>query len=218
MRRTARFLPPLFFGTFLGTLLLLPGCAADPFGAPPRVKTHGYRARVTLRIDGSPKASFDIAVRGNLRRKGPKDGPALVLDLAARRAFRLDPAAKTVRDVPFQEAVGELPGGIPLAGGFDEKAEAARRNLSVYHREGDEVFAGHVCALWRFDDDPAVPGSPTTTYWVAADLDGLVMRFDREIPGMDGKEQKSTIGLTNVHVGADPRLFAVPEGWVRPGP
>lgn len=214
MRPTARPLPSFL----LGTVLLLPGCAADPFGAPPRVKTQGYRARVTLRIDGATKAWFDIAVHGNLRRKGPKDGPALVLDLATRRAFRLDPAAKTMRDVPFQEAVGELPGGIPLAGGFDEKAEATRRNLSVYHREGDEVFAGHVCALWRFDDDPAVPGSPTTTYWVAADLDGLVMRFDRETAGADGKERKSTVDLTNVHVGADPRLFAAPEGWARSGP
>jgi hypothetical protein len=218
VRPAPRFLPPLFFGTLFGTLLLLPGCAADPFGAPPRVKTQGYRARVTLQIDGAPKASFDIAMRGNLRRKGPKDGPALVLDVAARRAFRLDPAAKTVRDVPFEEAVGELPGGIPLAGGFDEKAEAARRNLSIYHREGDEVFAGHVCALWRFDDDPAVPGSPTTTYWVAADLDGLVMRFDREAAGADGKERKSTISLTNVHVGADPGLFAMPGGWAHPSP
>jgi len=216
--RPAGRLPAFAVLSFLATTLLLPGCAADPFGAPPRVKTQGYRARVTLRIDGAPKASFDIAVRGALRRKGAADGPALVLDMAARRAFRLDPAAKTVRDVPFQEAVGELPGGITLAGGFDEKAEAARRNLTVYHREGDEVFAGHVCALWRFDDDPAVPGSPTTTYWVAADLDGLVMRFDREIPGADGKEQRSTVALTSVRVGADPRLFAAPEGWARLGP
>ncbi|MEO8584570.1 MAG: hypothetical protein ABI584_00265 [Acidobacteriota bacterium] len=199
---------------FFGTMLLLPGCAADPFGAPPRVKTEGFRALVTLRMDGTPKASFDIAVRGSLRRKGPADGSALVLDLAARRAFRLDPAAKTVRDVPFQEAVAELP-GTPLASGFDEKAEAARRNVSVYHREGDEVFAGHVCALWRFDDDPAVPRSPTTTYWVAADLDGLVLRLDRETTDLDGRERKSTVSLTNVRVGAAPRLFAAPEGWAR---
>ena len=215
MRPAGRLRTSFFLGT---ALLLLTGCAVDPFGAPRRVKTLGYRARVTLRLDGAPKASFEIAVRGSLRRKGPADGPALVLDLAARRAFRLDPAAKTVRHVPFEEAVGELPGGIPLAEGFDEKAEAARRNLSVYHREGDEIFAGHVCALWRYDDDPSVPGSPTTTYWVAADLDGLVMRFDRETAGADGKEQKSTVALTDVRVGADPRLFAAPEGWTRSGP
>jgi hypothetical protein len=208
VRRIAPFL--------LGLVLsLLPGCSADPFGAPPRVKTHGYRARVTLRSDGVEKAAFDVAVLRNLRRKGPADGPALVLDMATRKAFRLDPAAKTARDVPFSEAVGELPGGIPLVPGFDEKAEAARRNLGIYHREGDEVFAGHVCALWRFDDDPAVPGSPTTTYWVAVDLDGLVTRYDREVADAGGRTRKSTVSLTNVRVGADPGLFSVPNGWTR---
>ena len=208
MRRVA----PLLLGVLLA---LLPGCAADPFGAPPRVKTHGYRARVTLRSDGVEKAAFDLAVFGDLRRKGPVDGRALVLDLAARKAFRLDPAAKTARDIPFSEAVGELPGGIPLVSGFDEKAEAARRNLGIYHREGDEVFAGHVCALWRFDDDPAVPGSPTTTYWVAPDLDGLVTRYDREATDASGRTRKSTVSLTNVRVGAEPGLFSVPNGWTR---
>ena len=179
------------------------------------MKTHGYRARVTLKSDGVEKAAFDLAVFRDLRRKGPVDGPALVLDLAARKAFRLDPAAKTARDVPYSEAVGELPGGIPLVPGFDEKAEAARRNVSIYHREGDEVFAGHVCALWRFDDDPAVPGSPTTTYWVAADLDGLVTRYDREAIDESGGIRKSTVTLTNVRVGAAPGLFSVPDGWTR---
>jgi len=142
--------PPFLLGILLS---LLPGCAADPFGAPPRVTTHGYRARVTLKSDGVEKASFDVAVFRSLRRKGPANGPALVLDMAARVAFRLDPASKTARDVPFSEAVGELPGGIPLVPGFDEKAEAERRHVGIYHREGDEVFAGHVCALWRYDDD-----------------------------------------------------------------
>lgn len=207
-----RRVPPFLLGILLA---LLPGCAADPFGAPPRVKTHGYRARATLKSDGVEKAAFDLAVFRDLRRKGPVDGPALVLDLAARKAFRLDPAAKTARDVPFSEAVGELPGGIPLVPGFDEKAEAARRDVSIYHREGDEVFAGHVCTLWRFDDDPAVPGSPTTTYWVAADLDGLVTRYDREATDENGRTRKSTVSLTNVRVGADPGLFSPPNGWTR---
>jgi len=206
----------VFPALLLGALLpLLSGCNADPFGAPPRAKTHGYRARVTLRSDGVEMAAYELAVRGDLRRKGPKDGPALVLDLAARKAVRLDPGMKTARSVPFSEAVGELPGGIPLAPGFDEKAEAVRRNLSLYHREGDEIFAGHVCSLWRFDDDPAVPGSPTTTYWVAPDLDGLVMRYDRETTDEKGRTQKSTVSLTNVRVGADPELFSVPESWTR---
>ena len=208
-----RVFPPLLLGALLP---LLPGCHADPFGAPPRAKTHGYRARVTLRSSGVERAAYDLAVRGDLRRKEPKDGAALVLDLAARKAFRLDAAAKTARNVPFSEAVGELPGGIPLPPGFDEKAEAARRNLDHYYREGDEVFAGHVCALWRYEDDPSVPGSPTTTYWVAADLDGLVVRYDREATDEKGKTQKSTVSLTNVRVGADPELFSVPEGWTRP--
>lgn len=207
-----RRVPSFLLGVFL---TLLPGCAADPFGAPLRVKTHGYRARVTLKSDGVEKAAFDIAVLRNFRRKGPEDGPALVLDLDARVAFRLDRAAKTVRNVPFSEAIGELPGGIPLAPGFDEKAEAVRRNVSVYHREGDEVFAGHVCALWRFDDDPAEPGSPTTTYWVAKDLDGLVTRYDRETTDANGKTRKSTVSLTNVRAGADSGLFSIPSGWTR---
>ena len=208
-----RVFPALLLGALLPLLL---GCKADPFGAPPRATTHGYRARVTLRSDGVEKAAYDVAARGDLRRKGPKDGPALVLDLAARKAVRLDPAMRTARNVPFSEAVGELPGGIPLRPGFDEKAEAARRNLSLYHREGDEVFAGHVCSLWRFDDDPAVPGSPTTTYWVAPDLDGLVVRYDREATDEKGQTRKSSVSLTNVRVGADPVLFAVPPGWTRP--
>lgn len=203
---------PLLLGVVLA---VLPGCVGDPFGAPQRVKTHGYRARVTLKTNGIEKAAFELAVFRDLRRKGPVDGPALVLDVAARKAFRLDPAAKTARDVPYSEAVGELPGGIPLVPGFDEKAEAAGRNVSIYHREGDEVFAGHVCALWRFDDDPAVPGSPTTTYWVAADLDGLVTRYDREANDESGGIRKSTVTLTNVRVGAAPGLFSVPDGWTR---
>ena len=208
-----RIFPPLLLGALLS---LLSGCHAYPFGAPPRAKTHGYRARVTLRSDGVEKAAYDLAVRGDLRRKGPKDGPALVLDLAARKAVRLDPDTKTARQVTFSEAVGELPGGMPLLPGFDEKAEAARRNLSHYYREGDEVFAGHVCALWRYEDDPSVPGSPTTTYWVATDLDSLVVRYDRETTDEKGKTRKSTVSLTNVQVGADPELFSVPEGWTRP--
>jgi hypothetical protein len=50
---------------------------------------------------------------------------------------------------------------------------------------------------------------------VAADLDGLVTRYDREATDENGRTRKSTVSLTNVRVGADPGLFSVPNGWTR---
>jgi hypothetical protein len=187
------------------------GCSSDPVPGPARVATHGYRARVTLKTDGLETDSYEIAVRGDLRRKGLGDGPALVLDLAAKKAWRIAPGGRTAQVVDFSAAEKELPSGIPLAAGFDEKKEAARRNLTTYHRESDEVFAGHACAIWRFDDDPSALNSPTTTYWVASDLDGLVVRWERDVPSPGGKGSKSVINLTDVRVGAPPRLFAPPS-------
>ena len=73
-----RQVPPVLLGVFLA---LLPGCAADPFGAPLRLKTHGYRARVTFKSDGVEKAAFDLAVLGNLRRRGPEGFASIVLDV-----------------------------------------------------------------------------------------------------------------------------------------
>jgi hypothetical protein len=191
--------------------LVLAGCSGDPLGGPVRVSTHGYRARVTFKTDGLETDSYEIAVRGPLRRRGLGDGPALVLDTAAKKAWRLAAGGKTASPVDFADAEKEMPAGIPLAPGFDEKAEAARRSVTVYHRESDEVFAGHACAIWRFDDDPSALNSPMTTYWVAPDLDGLVVRWEREIPSPGGKGSKTVINLTDVRVGAPPGLFAPPS-------
>ena len=188
-------------------VLVLAGCSSDPLGGPVRASTHGYRARVTLKTDGLETDSYEIAVRGPLRRKGLGKGPALVADTSAKTAFRIGADGKSV-PVPFSEAEKELPAGFPLGTGFDEKTEAARRGLSIYHRESDEVFAGHACAIWRFDDDPSALNSPTTTYWVATDLDRLVVKLDREVPSPGGKGTKSVINLTDVRVGAPPTLFA----------
>ncbi len=203
MRHASAALVALFLAS-------LAGCSGDPLGGPVRVSTHGYRARVTLKTNGLETDSYEVAVRGPLRRKGLGDGPALVLDTAARKAWRLAAGGKTVEPVAFDEALKELPVGLPLEPGFDEKAEAARRQVTVYHRESDEVFAGHACALWRFDDDPSALNSPTTTYWVATDLDGLVVKWERDLgaPGEPGT--KYVINLTDVRVGAPPRLFRVP--------
>jgi hypothetical protein len=190
--------------------LALAGCTSDPLGGPVRVATHGYRARITFKTDGLETDSYEIAARGALFRKGLGDGPALVVDTGARKAWRLAAGGKTATPVEFSAAEKELPAGIPLAPGFDEKAEAARRGITVYHRESDEVFAGHACAIWRYDDDPSALNSPMTTYWVAPDLDGLVVRWEREMPSPGGKGTKIVINLTDVRVGAVPRLFVPP--------
>jgi hypothetical protein len=188
----------------------LVGCSSDPLGGPVRVATHGYRARITFKTDGLETDSYEIAVRGALWRKGLGDAPALVIDWGAKKAWRVASGGKAATPVGFAAAEEEFPAGIPLAPRFDEKAEAARRGITVYHRESDEVFAGHACAIWRFDDDPSALNSPMTTYWVAPDLDGLVVRWEREIPSPGGKGSKIVINLTDVRVGAPPRLFVPP--------
>jgi hypothetical protein len=195
----------------LALALALAGCSAEPLGGPVRVSTHGYRARITFKTDGLETDSYEIAVRGPLLRRGLGDGPALVVDTASKKAWRLSAGGKVASPVGFSEAEKELPAGIPLSPGFDEKAEAARRGLSTYHREGDEVFAGHACAIWRFDDDPSALNSPVTTYWAAADLDALVVRWEREIPSPGGRGTKIVINLTDVRVGAPERLFTPPS-------
>jgi hypothetical protein len=45
---------------------------------------------------------------------------------------------------------------------------------------------------------------------VAPDLDGLVVRWEREIPSPGSKGTKFVINLTDVRVGAPPGLFAPP--------
>jgi hypothetical protein len=209
MRRSASAL--LAACCAVAALAVLAGCSSDPLPGPPRAATHGYRARVTFKTDGLETASYEIAVRGALRRKGLGDGPALILDTEAKKAWRVAAGGKSASPVEFSEAEKEMPAGIPLTTGFDEKKEAARRNLTLYHREGDEVFAGHACAIWRFDDDPSALNSPTTTYWAANDLDGLVVRWERELPSPGGKGTKYVINLTDVRVGAPPKLFTPPS-------
>jgi hypothetical protein len=208
MKRSASLLAACASLALLGVSA---GCSSDPVPGPARAATHGYRARVTFKTDGLETGSYEIAVRGDLRRKGLGDTPALILDLAAKKAWRVAAGGKSASPVEFSEAEKEMPAGIPLTTGFDEKKEAARRNLTVYHREGDEVFAGHACAIWRFDDDPSALNSPTTTYWSATDLDGLVVRWERELPSPGGKGTKIVINLTDVRVGAPPKLFTPPS-------
>lgn len=187
---------------------------------PPRPSADGYSAQVTIVSDGVTEATFRIAVRGNDRRREEPapDGKVLLLLGKEQKAFRLDPAAKTYAVVPYAQATDEMLPEFPLAPGFDDRAEAEKRGITEYRRESDEVFAGMVCALWRFVDQPDAAVSPSTVYWVAPSLENLTLRLDREIPRPDGTRSRRKIELTSVHVGVSPDLFAVPKGYLPAAP
>ena len=119
MRRSASALPAACCA--VATLAVLAGCSSDPVGGPQRAATHGYRARVTFKTDGLETASYEIAARGSLRRKGLGDGPALILDTEANKAWRVAADGKSASPVEFSDAEKEMPAGIPLTTGFDEK-------------------------------------------------------------------------------------------------
>jgi hypothetical protein len=194
--------------------LLLTGCGSDFLGLPPRVKTDGFRAVASI-VEGEATRSFEIAVRGGDVRRDLGTGtpwPVLVAREAPPRAFELDPAGKRYRDLD-PAGVPPILGDFPLAPGFSEHREAGRRGLTEYYRESDTVFAGNACQLWRFEDRPEDPASPSTTFWVSPALDGLVVRVDWEEPGAAGARRRRTVELRNVRAGAKTTLFDVPAGY-----
>lgn len=196
----------------IGLLVLAAtGCGSDFFGPPKRPGTHGFRAHATVRRGEKTVEEFELAVRGNARRK-EKGTAVLLWDGDAKTSTLLDTAARTAKARPFTALDEALP-GHPLHAGFSEKEEAGRRQIDNYHREADAILAGHVCWLWRFEDRPDDPTSPSTTLWTAPDLDRLVLRVDREKPG--DPDATLTSELTNVRIGADPELFRIPADYRR---
>jgi hypothetical protein len=195
--------------TVSAMLLLAAAC-----GPPPRASADGYRAKVTTVVDGVAGTPFEIAVRGEDRRRQPApSGSVLILKGKEQKAWILDPAAKTFREVPYPQATDEMLPGFPLAPRFDDRAEAERRGVTEYRRESDEVLAGVVCALWKYWDRKDDPASPSTTFWVAASLENLAIRMDRETPRPDGTMSEASVRLTDIRLGADPELFEIPKGF-----
>lgn len=196
------------------TALFVASCAP-----PARPSVDGYAARVTVSEAGAVEATFRIAVRGDRRRREemPPGGPVLLLDEKAQKAWQLDPAAKTFAEVPYARATDDMLPGFPLAPGFSDREEAAKRGITEYRRESDEIFAGMVCALWRFVDQPDAVVSPSTVYWVAPSLENLTIRMDREIPKSDGTRFRRTVELTEIRVGVPESLFEIPKDF-RPVP
>lgn len=190
----------------------LASCTQDPFGSPVRPTTHGYRAHVAIR-DARGAIEGELAARGeDLRFEPAGPRPTLVLRPREKKLITIDPRTRTWSEGPLPEPWPIL-AGYPLKPGFDDHAESRRRDIESYHRESDAVFAGHVCWIWRFEDRPDDPASPSTTYWVAPDLDRLVVRVIREAPRPDGSFETLTTDLTNVRVGADADLFQPPKGY-----
>ncbi len=187
---------------------------------PARPSADGYEATVTVSEKGTAETTFRIAVRGAKRRReeAADGGAVLLLDEKAQKAWRLDPQAKTYAEVPYARATDEMLPGFPLEPGFNDREEAARRGITDYRRESDEVFAGMVCALWRFIDDPSAVVSPSTVYWVSPGLENLTIRMDREVPKPDGTRLRRTTELTEIRVGVPESLFEVPKGYGAPVP
>ncbi len=186
---------------------------------PARPSVDGYAARVTVSEQGAVASTFQIAVRGLRRRRDEttSGGTVLLLDEKAQKAWRLDPAAKTFGEVPYARATDEMLPGFPLAPGFNDREEADKRGITDYRRESDEIFAGMVCALWRFVDQPDAVVSPSTVYWVAPSLENLTIRMDREIPRPDGSRFRRKVELTEIRVGVPESLFEIPKDY-RPAP
>jgi hypothetical protein len=197
-------------------LAILLAAACTP---PPRASVDGYGAKVTTVVDGIAGTPFEVAVRGDDRRRQPAlAGPVLILKGKEQKAWVLDPAAKTFVAVPYPQATDEMLPGFPLAPFFDDRGEAERRGVTEYRRESDEVFAGVVCALWEFRDRKDDPASPSTTFWVASSLENLAIRMDRETPKPDGTKAKTSVRLTDIRLGVDPKLFEIPKGWAPAAP
>jgi len=195
---------------------LAPACG-KLFGPPPRPRTDGYQALVTVKGGGAELATFRLAVRGEAVRRSAtaaEDSPYFVRETAKGPVFEVNPATKSYRASTYGALLAHLD-AFPLGPDFNHAAEANRRGIKEYHRESDAVFAGNACAIWRFEDRPDTLNSPWTTYWTTQALDGIVIRKDRGVPKADGTEERSSVELTHIRVGAEPELFKVPAGYRR---
>lgn len=184
---------------------------------PPRPRTDGYTGIVTVRAGGTELAKFALAVRGEAVRRSTseaEDAPYFVREKSGGEVLEVNPATKTYRTGTPEALLAHLD-DFPLGADFNHAVEANRRGIREYARESDAVFAGIACNIWRFADRPDAVDSPTTTYWMAPALDGVVVRKERAVPKADGTRSKTYVELTHVTAGIDPGHFRVPEGFRR---
>jgi len=172
---------------------------------PRRPSRDGYRA-IFVSSDGSRRP---IAVRATLRRLEETGAPVVrILDTAKRETILLRTDRKEYFEGP-SEAADEVAPGYDLVAGFDPKARFAP-GTSVRDL-GDDVQAGHVCALYRVWGGPA----DSVIYWAAKDLDALVVRMEWQHLELGEFQETRMEELVGVRPGADPSLFTVPNGFTR---
>lgn len=203
----------------LSASFLLPACG-KLMSPPPRPRTDGYSGRVTVRAEGAELARFRLWVRGESVRRSTsdaEDAPWFARESATGPVVEVNPATRTWREGTADALLAHLD-DFPLGPDFNHAAEANRRGVKEYHRESDAVFAGNACAIWRFEDRPEDPASPSTTYWMTPALEGIVVRKERALRRGDGSEETTYVELTHIRVGVDPSVFRVPEGYRREGP
>ena len=198
---------------------LLPACG-KLMQPPPRPRTDGYSALVTVRGGETELARFRLAVRGEAIRRSTTEAEGatyFVRESATAPVFEVDPTTRSYREGTPEALLAHLD-DFPLGPDFNHAAEANRRGIKEYQRESDAVFAGNACAIWRYPDRPDALNSPSTTYWMTQALDGIVVRKVRTVPRGDGPDEKTYVELTLIRVGIDPAAFRVPEGFRREAP
>ena len=182
--------------------LLAAGCRLEVFSTPKRPARDGYRA-IFVAEDGK---KLPIAVRPG-RRRIETGSVVRILDLRAKTTTLL----RDDRKIFFADATrpeDAVAPGYELDAPFDAgRSFPGRETVEV----GDDVQAGHVCALtrvWTSQTDSVV-------CWVAKDLDRLLVRMQWQRLVLGELQDARIEELVGVRPGADEKLFRVPEGYRR---
>ena len=186
----------------IALLLSTTACRMQIFSAPKRPARDGYRA---IHVSAGGRRT-PIAVRkGRLRFEA---GPVVrILDLPAKKTTLLRDDRKLFFEART-EPEDDIAPGYELDPPFDPKVRFPGREVLEL---GDDVQAGHVCALLRLWTSE----TESTVYWLAKDLDRLVVRIRRQ--RLEAGEQKDVNieELVGVRPGAEEDLFRVPAGYRR---
>jgi len=180
--------------------LLASACKLEILSAPKRPAKDGYRA-VFAPSDGS---RAPLAVCSG-RRRIEIGAVVRILDLPEKRTILLRTDRKTFFESPTQPG-DEIAPGYELEPNFYARVRFPGREILEL---GDDVQAGHVCALYRIWSS----STECLVYWVAKDLDRLVVRMQwQRLEAGELKDAKME-ELVGVRPGAEENLFRVPEGY-----